>query len=168
MWNLNPMVTFSGSVTVDVTRLDLVKISGLSNQWKSRDGLFRRFAQIDPDSELSTLPEWTQKFTSLIHALEGTEGPDIFIGSSLSCMNFNNRDAKSQNDNVPSFAYLEILDDKTTGKYYYRIEKRRIANGRPTDEWLVETTEDPALVARHIRNAVDFADVPVRKLNSAG
>lgn len=80
-------------------------------------------------------------------------------------MNFNNRDTKSQNEHVPSFAYLEILDDKTTGKYYYRIELRRIANNRPTDEWLVEVTDDPALAAWHIRSALDYADVPVKKTN---
>ncbi len=141
----------------------ILKISGLSNQWQSRDGLLRRFAQIDPDAETSTLPEWAQKFFSLIHELERMEGPDIFIGSSLSCMNFNNRDTTSQHDRVPSFAYLEILADKTSGTYYYRIEMRRIASSRPTDDWFAESTKDPALVAQYIRNAVDYADVPVRR-----
>ncbi len=78
-------------------------------------------------------------------------------------MNFNHRDVVSQNDKLPPFAFLEILKDKTTGKYTYRIEKRLIIGNRPTDEWLEEATEDPSLAARLIRTAIDYADIPVRQ-----
>ena len=78
-------------------------------------------------------------------------------------MSFSNREPRPQNDNVPSFAHLELLNEQTTGRYYYRIEKRRVISHRPANEWLEEKTEYPSLVANYIRNAVDYADVPVRR-----
>ncbi|MDB4778357.1 hypothetical protein OAG68_02760 [bacterium] len=156
---------FSGSVVVTILRRgNTLRISGLSNQWKSRDGLFRRFAHIDPDFAIVSLPSWAQKFCMLVHELESLTGPDLFIGSSLACMNFNTRDTKSRDDNVPSFAYVEILEDKSSGEMYYQIAKRQICGVRPTTDWKNEITDKPDVAARLIREAADYADSPVRRV----
>ena len=141
-----------------------MKVSGLSNQWQSRDGLVLRFAQIDPETEFSNLPEWGKMFLLLLEELESLDGPDLFIGTSLGEMNFNLRDTIRQSDRVPSFALVQIVDDKKSGKMYYQFPNRQVLQHRPTNEWKKATTAHASVVAKAIRNAADYAEVPVRQI----
>ena len=131
-----------------------MEISGLSNQWQSRERLFSDFARIDPGTKVSELPEWAIKFSDLIHALEDMPGPDLFIGSSVSWMNFNNRDVRHPKDHVPSFAFLEIVDDNAGSGMTYRITTREIVGNRPTAEWVTQYTPDSEIAAAKILSLI--------------
>ena len=76
-----------------VTRLNLsMKISGLANQWMTRDGLFASFYSepyTDPSGRLDVRD---QMVLELLSHMESLDGNDIYVGTSHSLLNFNTRD----------------------------------------------------------------------------
>jgi hypothetical protein len=94
-----------------------MKISGLSNQWKTRDGLF--------DGVMSNLitvtdEKWRKQdelhnervrtIQRLFLQLESLEGPDVWIGSSHDNYNINLRDTIRPQDWVRPVVYVEAYD----------------------------------------------------------
>lgn len=99
-----------------------MRISGLSNQWKTRDGLFYAVAE-DPDPAADRLCNERYRVTrELLLHLEQLEGPDIWIGTSHRMLNFNLRDTTHQFDHIPSFLTVVAFDvQRDPPKCGYRV-----------------------------------------------
>jgi hypothetical protein len=91
-----------------------MRISGLSNQWKTRDGLLDGVkSNLIPvvegkwrkQDELHN--ERVHTIMRLLLQLESIEGPDIWIGSSLLSYNINLRDTTHAHDWVTPVVYVE-------------------------------------------------------------
>lgn len=82
-----------------------MRIIGLSNQWKTRDGLFATIAH-DPSAP-TICNEQTRVIRELFWYLETLEGPDLWIGSSHRLFNFNLRDCENPLDRIPSLVTVQ-------------------------------------------------------------
>lgn len=80
-----------------------MRITGLSNQWGDR--LFDQFVpNLKSDIRCQIRDEAIQK---LLRYLATIDGPDLWVGTSHSLLNFCARDARYKFDDVPPLAYLE-------------------------------------------------------------
>lgn len=140
-----------------------MRISGLSNQWETRDGLFDDFAALPSEGLLEGIPCQYSKIRELFDSLERIEGPDVYIGTSLSAMNFSNRDVVHQNDRTQPFAFVHVVG-KTQDDLCYRTETRRLDGNRPTTEWITQDIKDADQTATLILEALLYADVPPRRV----
>jgi hypothetical protein len=101
-----------------------MRISGLSNQWKTRDGLFGMYAVAeDPDPGADPVCNECSRITrELLLRLEQFDGPDIWIGTSHRMLNFNLRDTTHQFDHIPSFLTVVAFDvQRDPPKCGYRV-----------------------------------------------
>lgn len=89
-----------------------MRLSGLSNQHKTLKGLLEWFPENhERNCEQFTVPTMGR----LLRYLLLVDGPDLWVGSSMSLLNFNARDTMHQSDDVPSLAYADAAGA------YYRI-----------------------------------------------
>ena len=84
-----------------------MKITGIKHQWG--DQLLKRWGP-DPDS-YNVYREYDFPNYQLLTYLETIEGPDLWVGTSHSMMNFNARDAEDPSDHVPSLAWIHASRD---------------------------------------------------------
>lgn len=134
-----------------------MKIAGLSNQWETRQGLYDSFAGRRGE-------EVASRIRQLFDALEGSDGPDVFIGTSHSSMNFSNRDVVRPNDRTRPFAHVDVIrSSEDPRELCYRVRTREIQKKRPTTTWITREVQDPARAADIILDALPYADVPVRR-----
>ncbi|MEM6689903.1 MAG: hypothetical protein AAF664_10775 [Planctomycetota bacterium] len=87
-----------------------MKISGLSNQWKTRDGLFGSFIDGLCDRSDPILHQRCLAIRRLLESLESIDGPDIWVGTSHQLMHFVLRDATHPFDQVSSFVHAHTYD----------------------------------------------------------
>lgn len=80
-----------------------MKITGLTRQWGDR--LFSSFDP-DPDSDIRFQLR-DRSIQHLLIFLSTIEGPDLWVGTSHSLLNFCARDTTHEWDDVPSLAYVE-------------------------------------------------------------
>ncbi len=85
-----------------------MKISGLSNQWKTRDELFEAFS-IDAEGD-PLCNERSRVIREFLLHLETLDGPELWIGTSHHYLNFCRRDVEHQFDYIPTFVSLEAYD----------------------------------------------------------
>ena len=69
-----------------------MNVSGLSNQWKTRDGLFDSFVAHLSAHSSPILHERTAAAWRLLESLESLDGSDVWVGTSHNQMNFLSRD----------------------------------------------------------------------------
>lgn len=84
-----------------------MKITGIKHQWGDR--LLERWGP-NPDS-YNVYREYDFPNYKLLTYLETIEGPDLWVGTSHSMMNFNARDAEDPSDHVPSLAWIHASRD---------------------------------------------------------
>lgn len=90
-----------------------MRLCGLSNQSKSLAGLLARFPEThELDREEFLLPTNGR----LLRYLLTVDGPDLWVGSSLSLLNFNARDTTCDFEFIPPLVFAE------TAGAYYRIQ----------------------------------------------
>ena len=82
-----------------------MRITGLSNQWGER--LLDRFVRTEGVDRRSQL--CNERVLSLLQHLTKVDGPDLWVGTSHSQLNFCARDASHPSDRIPSLASLEPL-----------------------------------------------------------
>jgi hypothetical protein len=94
-----------------------MKISGLSIQAKTRDGLFeyvQRELRTPSEEKWRELDERHNQrvyaMLHLLHKLETLEGPDIWVGTSWGLYNFNLRDVTSPLKRVPEVLTVETYE----------------------------------------------------------
>lgn len=85
-----------------------LRISSLSNQWQTRDGLFGAFA--DEPEGAPVCNERSRVIRELLLHMERRDGPDLWIGTSHGQLNFNLRDTTHQFDDIPPFITVEAFD----------------------------------------------------------
>jgi hypothetical protein len=130
---------------------------GLSNQWKTRDGLLDRFVGDSTDEKYCLIRR-------LLELLDAHAKPMIYVGTSHSLMNFSNRDVVRADDRTEPFAYVDVvrLPPPATG-CFYRVETRRLQGLRPTSEWLQQDLTTAEAVVELLIEAFAYADIPPRK-----
>ena len=87
-----------------------MKVSGLSNQWKTRDGLFDSFVAHLSAHSSAILHERTAAVWRLLESLESIEGPVVWVGTSHNLMHFVLRDTTHEFDHIPTFVNAETFD----------------------------------------------------------
>ena len=87
-----------------------MNVRGLSNQWKTRDGLFDSFACHLSAHSSPILHERCGAVHRLLESLESIDGPDLWVGTSHSLMHFVLRDTTHQFDDAPTFVHAETYD----------------------------------------------------------
>jgi hypothetical protein len=128
-----------------------MRISGLSNQWKTRDGLFGEFAD-EPEFD-PVCNERSRVIRELLLHLESRDGPDLWIGTSHRLLNFNLRDTTYQFDRIPTFVTVESFDitrDPPTCGY-------RVGFSITGDQWehhdIIDVEEAASMILRLIPGA---------------
>lgn len=133
-----------------------MRISGLSNQWQTRDGLFASF--VDPNGT----SEKARMMHELLLRLELCEGPDIWAGTSHNQVNLVYRDCPGSADRVPPFATMEVVRAGKPLALGYRIGFRVVEGKRPTDQWTtIDTVKLDEAVAL-VMDAVAYSTVHQR------
>jgi hypothetical protein len=144
-------------------------IQGLTNQWETYDALFDRFAALPDDDVPGSLVGKYRMIRELLATLHGSTESIIYVGTSHSTMNFGTRDAVSYKDRTQPFAFVDVVvANKTSGEYTFRVETREIDHDRPTSKWIVRKTTDAEAVAKMVREALLYADVPQRQNEAIG
>ena len=87
-----------------------MNVSGLSNQWKTRDGLFDSFVAHLSAHSAPILHERTAAVWRLLESLESIDGPGVWVGTSHNLMHFVTRDTTHEFDRVPTFVNAETFD----------------------------------------------------------
>lgn len=94
-----------------------MKISGLSNQWKTRDGLFdgvmSNLITVTDEKwrkQYELLNERVRTIQRLFLRLEALDGPDVWIGSSHLNYNIYLRDTTHATDCVRPVVYVEAYE----------------------------------------------------------
>ena len=87
-----------------------MNVSGLSNQWKTRDGLFDSFVAHLSAHSSPILHERTAAAWRLLESLESLDGSDVWVGTSHNQMNFQPRDTTHEFDRMPTFVTAETFD----------------------------------------------------------
>lgn len=128
-----------------------MRISGLSNQWKTRDGLFATYAVAHDSNADPICNERSRVIRDLLLYLESLAGPDLWIGTSHRMLNFNLRDTSHELDHLPSFLTVHtytITDDPPQCGY-------RIGYSLTGAEWeytdLTDALDAAALIKRLLR-----------------
>lgn len=85
-----------------VDSINSMRITGLSNQWGDR--LFDQFVP-DPNSDIRSQVR-DEAIQKLLRHLTVIDGPDLWVGTSHSQLNFCARDARDRSELVPVLAYL--------------------------------------------------------------
>ena len=130
-----------------------MKVSGLSNQWKTRDGLFDSFAAGLNEESDPMLLERCRAVHQLLETLESIDGPDLWVGTSHSLMHFLLQDAKHQFDEVRCFVQVyayEMSDDPPQCAY-------RIGFSMNGADWDDTDLSDPLEAAQLIKRLLGFA-----------
>ena len=123
-----------------------MKVSGLTNQWKTREGLFDSFvmglsAHSDP-----ILHERCGAVHRLLESLESIDGPDLWVGTSHSLMHFVLRDTSHQFDHIPTFVHAytyDVSDDPPKCGY-------RVGFSLTGGDWEYTDLNDPLEAAKLI------------------
>lgn len=139
-----------------------MRLSGLSNQWKTIDVVRSQFTcdQTDDDPALDL---HNQMIHDLLDFLLDQDGPCLYIGTSLSQLNFNTRDAYRQFDSVPSFATVHIRKrNRCDETLVYSVGYRLIHRRRPTSHWTQSLTSEVQVAGMLVLNALAYADIPQR------
>ena len=84
-----------------------MQISGLSNQWQTRDGLLDSFVRDLSAHSDAIMHEHCGAIQTLILHLETLDGPDVWIGTSHRQLNFLLCDAR---ESMPPFLTVESFD----------------------------------------------------------
>lgn len=137
-------------------------VRGLSNQWQTYDALISRFAASDPLDMCEKYPMIRNLLVTLNQRSEST----IYIGTSLSVMNFSVRDAVSMEDRTQPFAYVTV-DPMERGSdiYIYRTATRKLLGIRPTTQWISHQSKDvDDVVDRLIASSAYFEIPPYRTI----
>ncbi|TWT50658.1 hypothetical protein Pla22_34010 [Rubripirellula amarantea] len=142
-----------------------MKISGLANQWKTRDGLFANFdtePYVNADGRLDIRGPMIK---DLLTTLESRNGRDVYVGTSHSLLNFNTRDVSCDSDRVPSFARVYITWGLPSHDcWVFRVSARKLDRGRPTDIWYDIHCAHVATAADRIVDALAYADLPQTRI----
>ncbi len=136
-------------------------IRGLSNQWKTREGLLEKFAPDGASGKWCAIRE-------LLESLDARSLPVIYVGTSHSQMNFSNRDVVCDTDRTQPFAYVDVIESnplRTAG--CYRVSTRKIDGHRPTTQWQHLDLFEQEVVVDLILDAFAYADVPPRRHSQA-
>lgn len=140
-----------------------MKISGLANQWMTRDGLFASFDSEPYTDRNGRLDIRDQMVLKLLAHLESLDGNDIYVGTSHSLLNFNTRDVVRPSDRVPPFAFMHVAwGSPKHDCWVYRVSSRRLDRGRPTSDWYDVDCTSVAEAANLIVDALAYAEVPQR------
>ena len=140
-------------------------ISGLSNQWKSFDGLLNRFATVPGQPPDNPYPKY-QRITQLLVALNKATEYWIYVGTSHSQMNFVTRNSLTDADRTQPFAYVDVATDSSDSrKLVFRVRTRKMYGLRPTTQWETAIKSDVDDVVRIIMNAFQNAETPVLRIN---
>ncbi|WP_145221501.1 hypothetical protein [Planctomycetes bacterium TBK1r] len=136
-----------------------MKLSGLSNQHKNLDGLLERFPEShERDCELYLVPTVGR----LLRHLLTIDGPDLWVGSSMSLLNFVARDTTYDTDDVPPLAYAY------TSGAIYRIEypAPRELNV-PGDAKIGFMDEDIERAGEHLLQAIEHSDANPNRITAS-
>jgi hypothetical protein len=96
-----------------------MRISGLSNQWETKDGLLESLAPADADP---VFHERSRVIRELFSQLETSEGPDLWIGTSHRLMHIVRRDTTHQFDRIPTFLTVEaVIICRSPALFAFRI-----------------------------------------------
>jgi hypothetical protein len=141
-------------------------IQGLTNQWATYDALLDRYAAL-PDDEVSlSLIAKFRMIRELLANLHVSTNAIVYVGTSHTLMNFGTCDALTCNDRTQPFAFVDVVANKTSVEYSFRVEIREIVHDRPTSKWIVYKAIDTEDAARMVCEALSYADIPVVKLGS--
>ena len=133
-------------------------IRGLSNQWKTREGLLEKFA-----SDGASM-EW-RKVRELLESLDARSSPVIYVGTSHGQMNFCNRDVVGDHDLVQPFALVDVVRSNAfPTTYCFRVTTRTIDGNRPTTQWVQQDLLECEKVIDLILDAFAYAEVPPRQI----
>lgn len=144
-------------------------IQGLTNQWVTYDALLECFATLPNDDAPQSLVAKYRMIRELLAKLHGSTDSIVYVGTSHSTMNFGTRDAVSDGDRTQSFAFVDVVvANRTSDECTFRVETREIDRNRPTSKWIVCKTTDAEAVARMVREALSYADVPQRQSKATG
>lgn len=95
-----------------------MRVTGLKHQWGDQ-----LFVQFEPDPEA---PEHCQKrdlaIQTLLTYLKTVDGPDLWVGTSHSLLNFCARDTRDRDDCVPPLAFVNVVEVNNRDLAYYKIE----------------------------------------------
>ncbi|WP_425396902.1 hypothetical protein [Aeoliella sp.] len=132
-----------------------MEISGLSNQWETRHGLFDSFGSSSRGVAMRYL----------LLRLEAMDGPSVWGGTSHSTLNLVTRDVANYYDRIPSFVYIDAVESKSSPrKVLYRVKFRRVVGIRPTNQWVSCDVLDVDIAVSLILEALKYADSPQRNL----
>ncbi len=142
---------------------DLARISGLSNQWRTREGLLESFALgLDANSDTTSVEACRMMQRFLLH-LESFDSPGLWAGTSHSHVNLVVRDVVNKFDRVPPVATIGVIvKDSDPPGCVYPIGRRLVVGKRPTNEWGCVDTADLDSATRLVLDALAYSQVPQR------
>ena len=139
-------------------------LTGLSNQWKSYDGLVDGFA-----SGFRNSPDEDEKYrliTQLFENLNIAAESLIYVGTAHSLMNFSTRDAVSIKDRTQPFAYVSVMrNQRTKDEFHYFVKTPVMLALRPTPQWETVIKSDVNEVVGILLDAFSNAETPIRRNN---
>jgi hypothetical protein len=139
-------------------------IQGLSNQWKTYEGLIHLFAEIRGEDTQCPAEQQNRMIRHFLETLHAKPGPTIYVGTSHSLMNFSTRDVNSIHDRTQPFAYVSIVSKSASlDDHMFRIETRDVVDDRPTGNWIIQHTSDVHAAVALLVDSLAYADIPQRQ-----
>ncbi len=127
-----------------------MKLSGLSNQHVTLEGLLERFPETHERDGVNLLVPTNGR---LLRQLLTMEGPDLWVGSSMSLMNFVARNTTHDDDWIPPLAYAAAVG----GHYQIKYRPPRELN-MPPDAMVCFWEDGVDQAARRLLQVIDLSD----------